>query len=330
MRFVDIKELWNAVKKTPKGILKIGILNTCAYYKNSSCGDEDEKVQVVCYKLRILTHVIEKGLSLPYVRKGFGKDKVKQLVELLDDYISIKDNSYDEDAFLNALAALQTYVENAEENECDISFVDMTKYAEYMDEKISCGIEWFEPSKEETSMTFEELAKNRHSIRGFSDKKVPEESVQKAIKLAQTAPSACNRQATRIIHIQDRELCEKILGIQGGSKGHSVTEVMLIASDLDLYHYMSEMNTPYIDGGIFLMNLLYALTYYGIGTCPLIWEDYGEKGKKLRELIKVPENLHIVAVVQIGMYPEEKCKYAISNRRKFEDIYYTDKSFIHR
>lgn len=330
MKFSDLKELCRIMKRTPKGIIKVGLLNTSAYYQNSSCGKKENTIQVVCYHLRILTHVIEKGLSLPKVRKGFGKEKVKTLLELLDKYIEINDNSYDTEAFINALAALQVYVDSAKENECDISFIDMQKYQAYLDASVNCGVCWFDSAKQKEeikSKSFQEFAESRHSIRGFSDEKVPEQLVKEAVRLAQTAPSACNRQSSRVIHIQDKSLCEKILDVQGGAKGHSVTEVILVAADLDLYHYISEMHVPYVDGGIFVMNLLYALTYYGIGTCPLIWNDYGEKGKKLRELINIPGNLHVVAVVQIGMYPEGECKYAISQRRALDSIYFTEKSF---
>lgn len=329
MKFSEFKKIYQTIRNTPKGNLKIGMLNTGLYYRNSSCGKKEDMIEVVCYQLRILTHVIEKGLSLPNIRKGFGKDKIKSMITLLDIYIEINNNSYDKEAFINALSALQTYVNSAEENLCDTSFIDMEKYKAYLDKSVECGVYWFDSNeqKEMKNMDFQEFAKNRHSIRGFSDEKVPEELVKKAVRLSQTAPSACNRQSTRVIHIQDKSLCEKILDIQGGAKGHSLTEVILVAADLNLYHYMSEMNLPYVDGGIFTMNLLYALTYYGIGTCPLIWDDYGEKGKKLRELIAIPNNLHVVTVVQIGMYPEGKCKYAISKRRDFDSIYFTDKSF---
>lgn len=55
--------------------------------------------------------------------------------------------------------------------------------------------------------------------------------------------------------------------------------VIVLTSELSLYRHTSEFKTPYLDSGIYLMNLLYALTYYGIGTCPLIWNDDGEKAE---------------------------------------------------
>lgn len=156
-------------------------------------------------------------------------------------------------------------------------------------------------------------------MRNFSENQLPFERIKAAVKLAQTAPSACNRQSARVVYIRDREKCKKILDIQGGSKGHSLTNLLLVVSDLSLYRYLSEINTPYLDGGIFLMNLLYACTYYEIATCPLIWDDYSEKGVKLRSLIPLKEQFHVIAIVQIGMF-EENSHYAVSLKRRLEDI----------
>ena len=164
---------------------------------------------------------------------------------------------------------------------------------------------------------FQTLAYSRHSVRDFSDKPLSVEKIKKAVKLAQTA---CNRQSSRIIHVTDREKCEKILNIQGGAKGHSITELLLLVSDLSLYRFLSEMDTLYLDSGIFLMNLLYSCTYYEIDTCPLIWDDYGEKGTELRRILPIGKNMHVIAVIQIGEHRENSV-HAISHRRPVEDVF---------
>lgn len=170
-------------------------------------------------------------------------------------------------------------------------------------------------------LNFQDFAYARHSVRHFSERKLPVRRIQDAVKLAQTAPSACNRQSTRIIYISDREKCKKILEIQGGAKGHSLTDLLLVVSDLSLYRYLSEMDLPYLDGGIFLMNLLYSCTYYGIATCPLVWDDYGDQRISLRKIIPLEENMHVVAVVQIGEF-EKGSVCAVSHKRPLKDIFF--------
>lgn len=100
-------------------------------------------------------------------------------------------------------------------------------------------------------LNFQDFAYARHSVRQFSERRLPVKRIKDAVKLSQTAPSACNRQSTRIIYISDREKCKKILEIQGGAKGHTLTDLLLAARNLSLYRYLSEMDLPYLDGGIF-------------------------------------------------------------------------------
>lgn len=243
----------------------------------------------------------------------------------MDKYISIQNSEYDQEAFDYAYAILEKYIDNAAENECDISFIDLNKYHNYKKNQIEfCGTEIFDSQKllsQIDSMNFEEFAKNRHSVRDFAVDTVDESIIRKAVELAQTAPSACNRQSTRVHYIQNRDICKNVLDLQGGAKGHTVSSVIVLTSELSLYRHTSEFKTPYLDSGIYLMNLLYALTYYGIGTCPLIWnDDDGEKAEEIRRLVDIPWSEQIVAIIQVGHYATNECKYAASNRRAVFDV----------
>ena len=242
----------------------------------------------------------------------------------MDKYISIQNSEYDQEAFDYAYAILEKYIDNAAENECDISFIDLNKYQSYKkNQNEFCGTEIFDSQKllsQIDSMNFEEFAKNRHSVRDFAVGTVDESIIRKAVELAQTAPSACNRQSTRVHYIQNRDICKNVLDLQGGAKGHTVSSVIVLTSELSLYRHTSEFKTPYLDSGIYLMNLLYALTYYGIGTCPLIWNDDGEKAEEIRRFVDIPWSEQIVAIIQVGHYATNECKYAASNRRAVFDV----------
>ena len=88
----------------------------------------------LCRELRIEAHTIEKGLSLPNVRKGFGREKIKKILGLLDQYIAKEQYTYDKDAFLSALGMVCRYVEEAEHYDCDTSFIDLKKYGRWIPE----------------------------------------------------------------------------------------------------------------------------------------------------------------------------------------------------
>jgi Nitroreductase len=316
-------EMAKQLAAIPRGYCIGALKRAVRFYNASSACLDDTSVQLVCRELRILTHTIEKGFSLPVVKKGFGEEKMKAILRYLDCYIKIGDFSYDHEAFTGAVMIAEEYRKKAASYDLNASFIDLSKYDPYIECKSGevYGVLSFDNAPKADGLNFWEFAHARHSIRKFSDKPLPESVLREAVDLAGTAPSACNRQSVKVFHISDRVLSRKILDIQGGARGHSSAELLLLVSDLGLYRYLSEFELPYLDGGIYLMNLLYSLNYYQIGSCPLVWDDYGEQGRQLRELIEIPSGYLVLAIVQCGFYPEDGGYYAVSNRREADNCY---------
>ena len=64
----------------------------------------------------------------------------------------------------------------------------------------------------------------------------------------------------------NREKIMKIIALHGGMRGFDIPgAIFVITGDLRLYQNEYERNTLFVDGGIFLMNLLYALDYFCTG-----------------------------------------------------------------
>ena len=59
-------------------------------------------------------------------------------------------------------------------------------------------------------MDFLELAKNRFSLRKFSDKKVEKEKIDYILAAMQAAPTAVNFQPQRILVLTDEKELEKV------------------------------------------------------------------------------------------------------------------------
>ena len=175
------------------------------------------------------------------------------------------------------------------------------------------------PAKEKTN--FEMIAKGRHSSRCYSERSVSVELVRSAVQLAQTAPSACNRQATRIYACTNREKIMKIIALHGGMRGFDIPgAIFVITGDLRLYQNEYERNTLFVDGGIFLMNLLYALDSLGLVACPLIWGSEPSDDKKLSEILNIKPHEKIVAWISAGYCPGKAFKAAISSKRDLNTI----------
>ena len=145
--------------------------------------------------------------------------------------------------------------------------------------------------------------------------------MRSAVQLAQTAPSACNRQATRIYACTNREKIMKIIALHGGMRGFDIPgAIFVITGDLRLYQNEYERNTLFVDGGIFLMNLLYALDSLGLVACPLIWGSEPSDDKKLSEILNIKPHEKIVAWISAGYCPGKAFKAAISSKRDLNTI----------
>ena len=58
-------------------------------------------------------------------------------------------------------------------------------------------------------MEFLELAKKRFSVRQYTDKKVEKEKLDRVLKAAQVAPTACNLQPVHMLVVESEEGIER-------------------------------------------------------------------------------------------------------------------------
>ena len=284
-------------------------------YFDSSLMDCNEEKRLAT-QIRLLAHAIEKGLSLANPKPGFGKQKIINLFDLYEKYCTIKTP---EDSQITELvnATINAYVQFQKKNNIDVSFIP-DKYQKTVRCDISVGTSYHELLK---NNDFADIAYSRHSTRSFSEEKISDDVIKDAILLAQTAPSACNRQATRIYAcVNDNKILE-IMKMHGGLNGFEKPAVVFaITGDLSLYQNEFERNTVYVDGGIFTMNLLYSLNYFGIVSCPIIWGSEPDMDGKLEKLLGIPHSNKIISLVVAGYPKGNKYKAAQSAKRQIESV----------
>ena len=153
---------------------------------------------------------------------------------------------------------------------------------------------------------FPQFAASRHVCRHFAGA-VPRETVESAVELALTAPSACNRQHARVHVVDDPSLRDRLFAAQGGTRGFGADadKVLVVTSDLSSVRWGWERHDCYVNGGIFVMNLCYALHYFGVAHCILHWSVSPEVDRAAHEFLGIPANEAIVQVIACGMPPEE-------------------------
>lgn len=154
----------------------------------------------------------------------------------------------------------------------------------------------------------ESFFNTRHSLRSFSNQKVDIDHLSRAINLARSTPSVCNRQSWRCYYIiDDRQLIDYALEFQSGNRGfgHRVPCLLIITSDLSAFHDSSERYQNWIDGGMFSMNLLLAIHSLNLGACPLNWSRGPGRDSAFRNKFKIPDNENIIMMIGVGHYPEQ-------------------------
>lgn len=269
-------------------------------------------------------HVVEKGLTMPNRRFHFGEENLKHLIKLCNQYIKHGYNT-SKIQFNEAINVIFEYesihIQNGKKLPIFISNEIQSLHNIFPEHKIKS-----QPCINKTDMyehgDFKYIATNRHSIRDFCGT-IERERVEMAIELAQTAPSACNRQPVSI-HIIENEHKEygvfnKIMSLQNGNRGfgHNADKLLIVSATSETFSYPTERHAIYIDGGIFVMNLLYSLQYYQIAACTLNASFAPKEDSAIKKLLKTKDEL--IAIIAIGDCPE-KINIARSIRKEKDSI----------
>jgi nitroreductase len=268
--------------------------------------------------LRVSCHILEKGLTMPNTRYGFGQSRILAIVD------NLKNNrQYEkEEEYLYAIGLLKEYLDLHDRNQQELP----TSYRKAI-EDITSRFPEIEPVKQiditsdmyfaDINAPFNVLVKSRRTIRYFEDA-APYEDVVEAVRMAGYAPSACNRQSVKC-HYFEGEKVQEILKVQTGNRGfgHLAPQLIVLTSDASMVG-AKEYNDSFTNAGIFAMNLSYALYHKKIASCILNWSVLSKDDKKLRKIAGIPFQETIVLIIILGKTPKE-FKIAVSKRQPVEE-----------
>lgn len=304
-------------------LLKNFYIDLLLYYKHSNIFKKDNLNKIE--GLIILKyHSIEKGLLHNKMRFKFGKENVVSLGNLLKrkDILLNKHKTQ----IAAAYAAMCNYYEFHNVNKIDISNYFSKKDYEFFKNNSVLNLRSIKKQEKDnyfqnTEKSFNQFSKSRASIRDFTGEKIGINVLKDVIELTKNAPSVCNRQSVKVYLVEDQFKIEKILTIQGGLRGYSddITQLLVVVSDRNYFYSVGERNQLYIDGGIFLMNLLYSLHYYKIGACPAHWGLNSDIDKKINKLINLSDSEKVISLVVIGI-PKNNFNTCTSLRRSNDEI----------
>ena len=299
------------------------------YIKYSNSINYDGSKNKILSTIEITSHVIEKGLTMPKVRLGFGQKNILFLINKCNYFID-KYNSSDSQ-ILHAIGVLVEYQKYHQKSKFELPSGLMDKISIIADkvpnfmkaEQKQIGKDRFSAIRD---CNFNVFASSRFSLRNYDSREIPIETIFNAIEMAQTSPSSCNRQPARVHIYSNQNKINEILALQNGNRGfgHLSNKLLIITVDLSGYKTHKERTMFWVDGGIYLLNLIYSLQYHEIGSCILNWGVDKKDDTKLRNISNIPNNESIIALVTCGYVPNN-CSAVLSPKK-----YYAETSIHHK
>ena len=151
--------------------------------------------------------------------------------------------------------------------------------------------------------------KSRRSIRRFQTTPIPEEIIQDILECGSLAPTARNVQPWILGTVTDQEIRHRISDL--AEFGRFIRESPVCFAVFVLKgekHYLE-------DGCAATMNIILAAAAHSLGTC-WVAGDKKEYAVKVRDLLHVPQEYTLVALVACG-YPDEEPE---SHKKPIKDV----------
>ncbi len=295
------------------------------YFRYSGVSPFQSAAKKRFYKIIIETHALEKGLSLAAPRNFFGREKIHFLMAAAK-----KSDLTLSDFPLHMMAgAFQGYIRlHREKGLSDPILTEMEAFLSSLSfvpqESLSYGVRvlnWGEMANGRGDRAISFLA-SRFACRMFDRTPIDLKLVTEIVRIAQSSPSQCNRQATKAYFFQEQSKIRALLALQGGASGfsESVGNLFVVTFDLAAWGGPQQRNQGYVDAGLFSMNLLLACQAFGVASCPLNLAVSHSIERQIRREAGIPEDQRLVMMVGVGRPLSGLLKIASSPRRNVDEI----------
>lgn len=149
-------------------------------------------------------------------------------------------------------------------------------------------------------MEFINIAKQRHSVRSYTEKKVEPEKLERILEAAHVAPTAANLQPVHLIVVQSEEGLAKVSKAAGI---YNAPLAIIVCADHSKAwtRPFDQKQTGDIDASILTDHMMLQATELGLGT---VWVCYF-KPDVLRREFELPDKLEPVNILVVGYSDEE-------------------------
>ena len=318
--FHEFKRTFNVLKRLHSNFY----IDLKLFKEHSTILSKDDTPLKIESTLILDYHSVEKGLIHKQIRFRFGEKKIRRLLVSIDSLI--KFGYVKQSQFVAACSVLANYYEIHLENKVDIkdyfSYKDYCRILKFNNSSYSGIIKFTSNSYFSNSQNnFLNFSNSRHSVRDYTGEIVSETKIVKSIDIAKNAPSVCNRQPNKVYLINNKSIIDEALAIQGGITGFSnnINQLLVITTNRNFFYSIGEKNQLYIDGGLFVMNLLYSLHFNEIGACPLHWGMENKMDRLIEKILDLKKSEKVICFISIGI-PTHEFKITGSMRRDTNEI----------
>jgi nitroreductase len=150
-------------------------------------------------------------------------------------------------------------------------------------------------------MQFEDLVRQRYSVRAYRPDPVPEEDLQAVLEVARLAPTACNLQAFRLIVIRTAGREEALKRLY--PRDWLAQAPLLVAGcGIRSRNWTRRDGKNYVDVDVAIVmdHLILAAADRGLGTC---WIGAFDPAAA-REILQLPDDVEPIAFTPLG-YPAD-------------------------
>ncbi|MDZ7739457.1 MAG: nitroreductase family protein [Bacteroidales bacterium] len=155
------------------------------------------------------------------------------------------------------------------------------------------------------------LIKRRQSDRGYLDRDVEQDKLDRILEAGRMAPSACNSQPWKFIVVDDPDIRKEVAAAAtarelGFNKFIDQAPVLIVIVrgkpkvNKQIGGSIKNKDYSVIDTGIAAENICLQATAEGLGTCILGWFDE----KRVKKVLQVPDNKRAELLITIG-YPSK-------------------------
>lgn len=276
--------------------------------------------------IMLLNHQLEKAQTYSNQKKDYGKEKVALLIGCITEYIA----RYSvDDVVLTGIYIIKSHLENVysyKDDKLIREFNELNKYISFENTVYKGGVDFYSPhgvtliDKNKLYNFFNE----RRSCRVFSSEKITRDDLGYAIKCAKTAPSACNRQTTRVHVYDDKITIKNIIFAQNSDIEWCLNADKLLIITTNKYYYRNylERNQGMFDSGLFSMQLHLAFHNIGIGSCFKMAQKDPKIEINTKRIASIPESEDIDVLLLIGKYKKEPFIVAKSIKIDDENMLY--------